>query len=442
MATKKTIQKKSPKLPSKKAVKRAKPAATKPKTKKVAAVKKTLKAPAKKKGVKKLAKTKKIAKPAAVKPKLAKKAAAKKVSVKKTAVKKQAVSRRLTKKTKPTRGRLTAKKLPYSLNSGKILVTGGAGFIGSALIQALNERGIDNILVTDILGEDDRYKNLVSLRFDEYLEADDFIELLADEPSLFDDIQTVFHLGACSDTTERDARYLIQNNTAYTQGLAAWALGKGARFVYASSAATYGDGSAGMSEDVPLEALRPLNMYGYSKHRFDCYAQQRGWLPHLVGLKYFNVFGPNEGHKGNMRSMVAKAYEQIQKTGSMGLFKSYHPDYADGEQKRDFLYVRDAVRMTLFLAEHPQASGLYNIGSGIANTWNELAFSIFNALGKEPSIEYIDMPESLRSQYQYYTCSDNARLKELGYQETITPLADAVNEYVTQYLALNKHLGD
>ena len=443
MATKKTTQTKKKTAATKKAIKPLKASAKKQATvkqKSIAKVKKAVKAPVKKKtakvAVKKAIKApvKKAAKNKTDKAPVKKKAAVatKKAVATKTAPRKAAKAKVVKKKALPT---------THDLSRGKILVTGGAGFIGSALIQALNERGLDNIIVTDFLGQGERFKNLIPLRFDEYLEADDFIELLADDASLFDDVETVFHMGACSATTESDARYLIQNNAAYTQGLAAWALAKGARFVYASSAATYGDGSRGMSDRAPLHTLRPLNMYGYSKHRFDAYAEHHGWLPHIVGLKFFNVFGPNEAHKGDMRSMVAKAFEQIQETGRVRLFESEHPDYADGEQKRDFLYVKDAVAMTLFLAENPKAGGLYNIGSGVASTWNELVQTIFKALGKEPVIEYIPLPEALKHQYQYYTCSENARLLEAGYDKPITPFEEAVTEYVERYLVPGKPLG-
>jgi len=286
--------------------------------------------------------------------------------------------------------------------SGRILVTGGAGFIGSSLIWALNQRGITDIVVTDILGTDEKWRNLVPLKFSDYVEADVFRDRLNNQGSAFGKFSAAFHLGACSATTERDASYLINNNFALTKELATWAMEQDTRFVYASSAATYGDGEQGMddqSEDIAR--LRPLNMYGYSKHLFDLHAQQHGWLDRIVGVKYFNVFGPNEDHKGDMRSLVNKAYQQITETGKVGLFKSYHPDYKDGEQMRDFLYVKDAVEMTLHFAEQGiQANGLYNLGSGEANTWITLTRAIFAALGKDPQIDFIEMPLALRGKYQ------------------------------------------
>ncbi|PXA03102.1 ADP-glyceromanno-heptose 6-epimerase [Coraliomargarita sinensis] len=323
------------------------------------------------------------------------------------------------------------------------LVTGGAGFIGSALVQALNQRGNCDIVIADILGQDDKFKNLVPLRYADYLEADDLLELAETEPEYFDQFSTIYHLGACSATTEKDASYLIRNNYEYTKALATIAIEKNIRFVYASSAATYGDGSQGMEDTLEdLHTLCPLNMYGYSKHMFDCYAQRMGWLDRIVGLKYFNVFGPNENHKGDMRSLVNKAYDQVTATGEIGLFKSYHPDYTDGNQMRDFLYVKDAVAMSIHLAETPAANGLFNLGSGEANTWNALAEAIFAALDLEPNIKYIDMPETLKGKYQYYTCANTGKLLSTGFDASKNfNLHSAVKDYVQNYLVPNKHLG-
>lgn len=324
-----------------------------------------------------------------------------------------------------------------------ILVTGGAGFIGSALIHALNQSGDSNIVVSDILGCDDKFKNLVPLRYLDYLEADDLLRLATNDADYFNQFKVVYHLGACSATTEKDASYLVRNNYEYTKTLASIAVEKDIRFVYASSAATYGDGSQGMDDKLEdLHSLRPLNMYGYSKHMFDCYASSKGWLDRIVGLKYFNVYGPNEAHKGDMRSLVAKAYEQIEETGELGLFKSYHPDYTDGNQMRDFLYVKDAVAMTIHLAGKSSANGLFNLGSGQANTWNALAKAIFTALEREPRIRYIDMPEQLKGKYQYYTCADTTKLKVSGYDVPGHSLEDAVKDYVQNYLVPDARLGE
>lgn len=328
--------------------------------------------------------------------------------------------------------------------SGRILVTGGAGFIGSALIWALNRRGLTDIVVSDFLGSDEKWKNLVPLKFADYVEADNLRTRLGSKPSTFGKFSAVFHLGACSATTERNAGYLIDNNFAWTKDLALWAQELDARFIYASSAATYGDGAQGMSDtDDNIARLRPLNMYGYSKHLFDLHAQREGWLKRIVGVKYFNVYGPNEDHKGDMRSLVNKAYQQILTTGRVGLFKSYHPEFKDGEQKRDFLYVKDAVEMTLHFAEKATtAGGLYNLGSGDANTWLALTRAIFNALGREPAIDFIEMPEVLRGKYQYFTQADIGKLRASGYNRPMTPLDEAVRDYVQNHLVPARKLGD
>ena len=326
-----------------------------------------------------------------------------------------------------------------SLDAGRIIVTGGAGFIGSALIWALNMRGIDDIIVVDRLHADEKWRNLPPLRFADYADADDFEEAILESPQQFGDVRTIFHLGACSSTTEADAAYLMRNNFEYTKHIAAWALGKDARFLYASSGATYGAREAGLSEDIPLDELRPLNMYGYSKHLFDQYAQRRGWLDRLTGLKYFNVFGPNEQHKGDMRSVAHKAFGQIRDRGVVRLFRSYRPDYADGEQERDFIYVKDAVDMTLHLAQS-DAMGIYNVGSGTTHTWLELVRPIFSALRVPEQIEFIDMPISMRDKYQYSTKAEIDHLRASGYTKPVTPLATAVTDYVSNYLRDDRRL--
>jgi ADP-L-glycero-D-manno-heptose 6-epimerase len=326
---------------------------------------------------------------------------------------------------------------------GRILVTGGAGFIGSALVAALNQRGFTEIVITDYLGSDEKWRNLVPLKFSDYVEAGDFRSRIAQNSAAFGRFSAVFHLGACSATTEKNASFLIDNNFNVTKELTAWSLAQEARFIYASSAATYGDGAQGMDDHgTDIARLRPLNMYGYSKHLFDLHAQQMGWSNRIVGVKYFNVFGPNEDHKADMRSLVNKAYQQILTTGQVSLFKSHHADYKDGEQKRDFLYVKDAVEMTLHFAEKaPNVGGLYNLGSGEANTWLTLTRAIFSALGREPKIEFIEMPEVLRGKYQYFTQADITKLRATGYDRSMTPLGEAVRDYVQGYLVPDKKLG-
>lgn len=325
----------------------------------------------------------------------------------------------------------------------RILVTGAGGFIGSAIVHELNRRGLSQILVTDFLGEDSKWRNLLPLDFEDYVQADDFLTGIEGDPEHFGKFSAVFHLGACSSTTVTDADYVLENNYSYTKTLCRWALAQGARFVYASSAATYGDGSAGMDDrNENLRIYRPLNLYGYSKQLFDLYAWREEILPEIVGIKYFNVFGPNEFHKADMRSLVCKAYEQICSTGKIRLFKSYKPEYADGCQMRDFVYVKDAVNMTLHLAETEDAGGLFNIGSGVARTWVDLANSLFSALGKTPQIEFIDMPDSIRDQYQYFTCADISKIRDTGYTSPTTALEDAVRDYAVNYLIPGKRLGE
>jgi ADP-L-glycero-D-manno-heptose 6-epimerase len=327
---------------------------------------------------------------------------------------------------------------------GRILVTGGAGFIGSALVWALNERGYRNIVVCDMNRTSKKGRNLAPLKFTDFVEGPVLRSKLSRNPAAFGKFSAVFHLGACSSTFEKNATYLADNNTEFTRELAEWSLGSGARFIYASSGATYGDGSQGMDDkDAKIERLRPLNLYGYSKHLFDLDARDRGWLKRIVGLKYFNVFGPNEEHKGEMRSVVSKAFHQIRKTGHVSLFKSYNPKYKDGGQKRDFLYVKDAVEMTLHFAEKgSKANGLFNLGSGEANTWLTLTKGIFSALDRPAKIDFVEMPETLKAKYQYYTKADISKLLRSGYKRPLTPLGGAVSDYVRNYLVPDLRLGE
>jgi ADP-L-glycero-D-manno-heptose 6-epimerase len=324
----------------------------------------------------------------------------------------------------------------------RVLVTGGGGFIGSALVWELNSRGCNEIVIADSAPKEERNRYLRHLRFTSYIEPEQTLSQLA--VGALGKLDFVFHLGACSSTTETNADYLNRNNYEFSRDLAAWALASRTRFVYASSAATYGDGSAGMDDSTPdmLERLKPLNLYGESKHRMDLQAWRQGWLEHMVGLKYFNVFGPNEEHKGDMRSVVSKSFAQVVKTGVIHLFKSYRPEYRNGEQRRDFLYVKDAVRMTLHLASSREAAGIFNIGSGKAHTWNELARALFSALGREAKIEYIEMPEAIRDKYQYFTEAKIVKLLSTGYTQPITPLGEAVRDYVQNYLVPGKALGE
>ncbi len=273
------------------------------------------------------------------------------------------------------------------------IVTGAAGLIGSSVIWGLNRRGVGDILAVDHLGCSEKWRNLRALEYADYMEKEDFRDLLADGGLDNVKIDGIFHLGACSATTEKDATYLIHNNFEATKELALFAVNHNIPLIYASSCATYGDGSQGYKDDESsIEKLRPLNMYGYSKQMFDLWARRNGLLDKICGCKFSNIYGPNEHHKAEMRSVVLRAYEQISTEGKMRLFRSYKPEYADGEQKRDFLYVKDAVEMLMFLFDK-KATGLYNIGSGKAETWNSMVKAAFKALNKPGNIEYIDMPE-------------------------------------------------
>jgi ADP-L-glycero-D-manno-heptose 6-epimerase len=328
---------------------------------------------------------------------------------------------------------------PNDFSGARVLVTGGAGFIGSALVWGLNRHGCENIVVCDLLGTTEKWRNLTPLRFADYVEADALLPRL--QSGALGKFDLVLHMGACSATTEKDSTYLIKNNYEFTKDLAVWSLANKTRFVYASSAATYGDGSAGMDDnDSILDTLRPLNMYGYSKHLFDQHAKRAGFLNKIVGLKYFNVFGPNEDHKGDMRSLVHKSFAQVQGEGGIRLFKSYRKEYKNGEQKRDFLYVKDCVAMTLHLAATPKANGLFNIGSGGARSWVDLANAVFIALKKKPNIKFIEMPETIRDKYQYFTQANLLRLRGAGYTAPVTSLENAVFDYVRKYLLLDKRL--
>ncbi len=320
------------------------------------------------------------------------------------------------------------------LNEDKLIViTGGAGFIGSALTRQLNEQGVTNIILVDDLGLDEKWKNLVGKKFVELVPIDDLFDWLEGHR---EDITAHIHLGACSDTTECDADYLLENNTRYSIRLCEYALWADHRFIYASSAATYGDGSHGFSDDHDrIDDLRPLNMYGYSKQMFDQWALREGVLDDIVGLKYFNVYGPNEGHKGRMASAVIKMVDQINREGEVKLFKSSEPDkYADGEQERDFIYIKDVCRMTAAFLTNT-LGGTFNIGTGKASTWNQLAQATFAALGKEPNINYIDMPEDLIGKYQNHTQADMYKHHSAAdLDPSTTPLDEAVADYVQNYL--------
>ena len=315
-----------------------------------------------------------------------------------------------------------------------IIVTGGAGFIGSAFVWKLNQEGIDDILIVDRLGKTDKWKNLVNRRFVNYMHKDDFLELIYNDTINFE-VEAIIHMGACSSTTERNADYLWKNNNVYTGYLAEWAIERSIRFIYASSAATYGDGSLGFSDDHDkIKALKPINMYGYSKQVFDLRVLRHSWEDKIAGIKFFNVFGPNEYHKEDMTSMIFKAFHQIKETGTVKLFKSYLPKYPDGGQLRDFVYVKDCINVMWWLFKNPDVNGIFNLGTGKARTWNDLIKAVFSAMKKTTNIEYIEMPEALRNQYQYFTEAKMDKLKAAGCPVAFSLLEDSVHDYVTKYL--------
>jgi ADP-L-glycero-D-manno-heptose 6-epimerase len=317
-----------------------------------------------------------------------------------------------------------------------IVVTGGAGFIGSVLVARLNEIGKKDLIVVDEEAKNSpKWKNLAQREFRDYYDSLEFVHDL--EAGKFDGrVSAIFHLGACSDTTETDADYLRRNNTEYTQRLASWSLRHKVYFQYASSAATYGGGELGFSDaDSLTPRLKPLNLYGQSKLEFDKWVLKNGYENRFVGFRFFNVYGPNEYHKAGMRSMVQKGYEQIRDTGKIKLFKSYKKEYADGGQMRDFVYVKDIVKAMLWFYENPSKAGIFNLGRGTSQSWNDLAAALFKAMGKTPSIEYVEMPDELKNQYQYYTEAELSKLRGAGCSTAFRDLEAGVGDYVRLHLS-------
>jgi len=316
-----------------------------------------------------------------------------------------------------------------------IIITGGAGFIGSAMLWELNCMGVDDVIIVDNPGSTttEKWRNLSSLQFADIIPIDLFPDML--ERGAIKGISAIIHMGANSSTTETDGDHLLANNFSYSKKIASFCMAQNVRLIYASSAATYGDGTNGYSDDVSgLGKLRPLNMYGYSKQLFDHWALRNNVLNHAAGLKFFNVYGPNEYHKMDMSSVVFKAFHQIREKGYVKLFQSHRPDYRDGEQLRDFVYIRDCTRIMVWLLENPVA-GLFNVGSGTARSFKDLATATFSALGQKPVIDYIPMPETLRDKYQYYTCANITKLRTSGYSKQLTSIEDGVQEYVQHYLS-------
>ena len=325
-----------------------------------------------------------------------------------------------------------------NISTKRILLTGGAGFIGSCFLWKLNQEGITNIIVVDDLGTSEKWRNLVGKRFLDYIQKDDFLELIKESVNI--DISAIIHLGACSSTTATDAAYFIKNNYEYSKTLAKWAEANKVKFIYASSAATYGNGDHGYDDsNKSTRILHPLNMYGYSKQLFDLWILNNKLDRTMTGIKFFNVFGPNEYHKGEMMSVVCKKFLEVSQKGFIELFKSYRDDYKDGEQKRDFIYVKDVVDVLYYFLKHPEKSGIFNLGSGVVHSWNDLARAMFSAIEKKTRIEYVDMPEGLRLKYQYFTQAKMNKLRKIGYKTRFTSLEKAVKDY-TSYLKEKKYL--
>lgn len=323
----------------------------------------------------------------------------------------------------------------------RLLISGGAGFIGSNLVHRLNALGYTNITIVDRLGRTDKWRNLVGLRYRDYIEVDDFVAIL--DSGKQPPFHVIFHLGACSSTRETDASYLIRNNYEWSRRILGFSLAIGARFIYASSAATYG---AALSDDsLSPSLLRPLNPYALSKNMFDQYLESNGGLDHVVGLKYHNVFGPNSRHKGIMTDFVAKTYDAIKRDGYTTMYDTHLSAPEGVKDARDFLYVKDAIDMTLFFALDEKgrtSNGLFNIGSGQPASWREVAAHPFAALDKPVDIRYQPMPDDLRAKYQYYTCADIGKIRAAGYTGAITPLSDAIKDYVQTYLVPDKRRGE
>jgi ADP-L-glycero-D-manno-heptose 6-epimerase len=321
----------------------------------------------------------------------------------------------------------------------RILLTGGAGFIGSCLLWKLNSGGIKDVIVVDSLGASDKWQNLAGKEFEDYLEKEDFLDYLESD-KLKGALDLIVHFGACTSTTEEDASYLIENNYLYSKRLSLWALAHRVPFIYASSAATYGDGRLGYSDaDENSLKLRPLNMYGYSKQLFDLWLIRNKLSNKVTGFKFFNVFGPNEYHKADMKSVIAKNFDKVASGEKMRLFKSYKKDYADGGQKRDFVYIKDAVEVVYYFIKHLNKKGIFNLGTGEARTWNDLASALFSAVNRKPEIEYIEMPETIKEKYQYYTQADLIKLREAGCAHKFLSLEEAIKDYAA-YLKNHAYL--
>ena len=317
-----------------------------------------------------------------------------------------------------------------------IIVTGGAGFIGSCIVRSLNDNGFKDIIIVDNIKKTEKWKNLVNKDYIEYINRDDFLGRL---DSFSGKVSHIIHMGACSSTTEKDFDFLYKNNYEYTKKLWNFSAKEKISFIYASSAATYGAGEFGFDDKGDISVLRPLNGYGYSKHLFDVWAERQKEHPkQYCGFKFFNVYGPNEYHKGSMASVVLHTFDKVNETGKMGLFKSYKDGFADGMQLRDFVYVKDICKVILFMMEHADINGLFNLGTGEARSFKDLCINTFKSMGLEPNIEYVDMPESIRDKYQYFTEAKMDKLRETGYKEKFYSLEEGIEDYVKNYLVKDR----
>ena len=319
-----------------------------------------------------------------------------------------------------------------------IILTGGAGFIGSCFLWKLNSEGIDDVVVVDHLGEKDKWNNLLGKRFKDYIQKDSFLKLA--EENKLGKVSHVIHMGACSSTTETDSNFLYENNYEYSRKLALFCFKNNVPFMYASSGATYGNGEFGYDDaDATTYSLKPLNAYGFSKQLFDLWLLNNKLVSKATGFKFFNVFGPNEYHKGDMRSVICKKFDDVRNGLPMKLFKSYRKDIMDGEQKRDFVYIKDTVEVMWYFFKNPKKTGIFNLGTGVARSWNDVAKAMFKSLAKEPKIEYYEMPDNIRPKYQYFTEAKINKLRAAGCDHKFCSLEDSVHDY-TKFLVNKSYL--